>query len=414
LDDSAPLPPQNVPATDARLTPDQQHQLVQQLEAMSGSSGSDDESLRHMTTPSPTPQKVRDENVLASYFNAGNPAKTADAVTSTAQPSTASESSPAPTSQSAEVAETLKQSPSDANQSPKTTPSADPTPAVVPPPERTTPEVKNPATTSEPLPDSSATTAQASVPETSTDEKSTESTTASSTNWQLDLHQAVEKIERQLLDQSLSKDERIRVEATLRMLYVAENRHEDAAKPISALDSEQQEFWKLSFAGWFELLDTEGSPVAGRRAKLALRHFRDAVFHLASSSSLEVRNLAICQRVDSFGCYTEFEPYEFSPEQEVILYVEVGNFSVEQKEGGYETELQGSYQILDNSGRSVADTDLMLDKQICRNMRTDYFLPYRVFLPKNLSPGKYRIQVTVEDKKGHKFGQTPAVEFSVK
>ncbi len=233
--------------------------------------------------------------------------------------------------------------------------------------------------------------------------------------WRDDLQRAIESLERDLkVASELEPQQQTRMEAVLRLLQVVAERRDDSVRPIEGLDPESSEFWKLTAAGLYELLDPRGSPVADRRYKLALRYLREAVHHLAAASSLDVRNLAICRRVDSFGQYTEFEPYEFKPEQEVILYVEVGNFAVEQIREGYETEFQGSYQIYDAAGRRIADYDLPLDKQTCRNIRTDYFLPYRVFLPKNLDEGNYKIQVTIEDKKGKKFGQSPPVAIRIR
>jgi hypothetical protein len=231
--------------------------------------------------------------------------------------------------------------------------------------------------------------------------------------WRTDLSSAIESLKVEI-EATTDSEQRMRLEGTLRLLYAAANRRDDAIQPIADLDSDLQQYWTLSIASFVEMLDPEGPPVIGRRAKLALRHLREAVQHLGAASSLDVRNLAVCQRVESFGRYTEFEPYEFTAEQEVILYVEVSNFAVQSIEGGYETELQGTYQILDAAGHRLADYDLMLDKQVCRNIRTDYFLPYRIFLPADLAPGAYKIQVTIEDKKGKKFGQTPAVDFEIK
>ncbi len=232
--------------------------------------------------------------------------------------------------------------------------------------------------------------------------------------WQQELDKSIKALEAELSAGKLDSNDRVRLEATLRLLYVAAQRRDDAVRTIEGVDSHEQNFWKMGLAGFFELLDPSGPPITGRRSKLALRYLREAVQKLSEASSLDVRNLAICSRVDSFGQYVEFEPYQFSPEQEVILYLEVSNFTVEEKVEGYETELQGSYQILDEAGRRLADYDLMLDRQVCRNIRTDYFLPYRVFLPKNLASGSYKIQVTLEDKKGKKFGQTPPVSFQMK
>ncbi len=263
--------------------------------------------------------------------------------------------------------------------------------------------------TAEPGASQSATPSSDVAKETKSDDKASESPG----EWEEHLAASIASLERRLASAELEKEERVRLESTLRLMYVAAHREEDATRPIEDLNQTDQEFWKQCTFGLLQLIAPDGPPVASRRAKLALRPLREALQHLAALAPLDVRNLAICQKVESFGRYTEFTPYEFRPEQEVILYVEVSNFAVEAKADGYETEFHGSYQILDSAGRRIVDYDLMQDRQMCRNVRTDYFLPYRVYMPKNLSPGTYQLQVTIEDKKGQKFGQTPPVEFKI-
>ena len=232
--------------------------------------------------------------------------------------------------------------------------------------------------------------------------------------WQSHLDRSITALEQQLASTDLDEREQTRLAGVLRLMYVAANRPEEATASLERLPSPQQEFWKQGMAGLTALLAPEGTPVASRQAKLALQHLRDACHELAALASLEVRNLAFCRRVESYGRYTEFEPYEFLPEQEVILYTEVNNFAVEKTPSGFETELLGSYQIFDEAGRHVGDYELPLDKQVCRHIRTDYFLPYRLYLPKTLAAGTYKIQVTMQDRKGHKFGQTEPVEFRIR
>ena len=83
-----------------------------------------------------------------------------------------------------------------------------------------------------------------------------------------------------------------------------------------------------------------------------------------------------------------------------------------EKPDGFETELQGGYQVFDPAGRRMADHELPLDKQICRNRRRDYFIAYRVYMPKNIPPGPYRLQLTIEDIRGQKFGQA-SIDFEI-
>jgi hypothetical protein len=83
--------------------------------------------------------------------------------------------------------------------------------------------------------------------------------------------------------------------------------------------------------------------------------------------------------------------------------VEVRNFTAKQKDDHqYETELQGSFRVLDRSGTARAERTLPLDKQTCANLRRDYYIAYRLYIPSELGPGPYTLELTIEDKKGNK------------
>jgi hypothetical protein len=212
--------------------------------------------------------------------------------------------------------------------------------------------------------------------------------------------------------QAERRRERARKEAHLRLLYLAANRHEDAARGVEEFSAAEQEFWKHQLHGLGVFLDDEGAPVADRRARLALRELEQGLHHLAAASGLDVRSLAFCPQVFSFGNYVEFTPAEFRPGQEVLLYAEIDNFTVESQPNGFETELQGSYQIFDTGGRRVAEHTFPPEKEVCRNRRRDYFIPFRMYLPKRIDPGPYTLQLTIEDLKGRKFGQS-SVRFAI-
>lgn len=211
-----------------------------------------------------------------------------------------------------------------------------------------------------------------------------------------------------------------RLEQQLRLAYLSAGRLDDAVSGVESLDSTQSEAFKeLMFGLGVWLSPDESSRVPLRSAKV-LHSLRDATSELAAAGKLEVRNLVFCERVDSFGWYSEFPRKEFQPRQQVILYAEVENFAAEHKGGtGYETELHGSYVILDSSGQEVASRQLQTDKEVCRNHRRDYFLAYRIYMPEGISPGKYRLELTVEDLKakgkyqGRKLGEG-VIEFAIR
>jgi hypothetical protein len=53
------------------------------------------------------------------------------------------------------------------------------------------------------------------------------------------------------------------------------------------------------------------------------------------------------------------------------------------------------------------------DKQLCNNRRHDYFIAYRVYLPKQIPTGSYTLQLTVEDVKGKKSNQA-SIDFRIR
>jgi hypothetical protein len=211
-----------------------------------------------------------------------------------------------------------------------------------------------------------------------------------------------------------------RLEQNLRLAYLAAGRLDDAASVVLSLDEAQREAYKqlmFSLGVWLSPDEARRAPL--RTAKV-LQSLREATTELASASKLEIRKLAFCERVDYFGWFSEFPKNEFQAKQQVILYVEVDNFSAEKKSPtAFETELQASYQIFDSGGQVIAERKLPLDKEICRNYRRDYFLAYRMYMPEAIAAGRYRLELTVEDLKaqgkfqGRKFGEG-MIEFTVR
>lgn len=210
------------------------------------------------------------------------------------------------------------------------------------------------------------------------------------------------------------------LEQELRLAYLLSGRLDDAVAAVESLDQPQREAYKDLMFGLGVWLSPDESRRAPLRSAKVLRSLRDAATDLAAASKLEIRKLVFCEKVEYYGWYTEFPRSEFTPKQEVLLYVEVENFSAEHKSAaGFETELQGRYEILDSRGQIVAERELPLDKEVCRNYRRDYFLVYHVYIPEGLSAGRYRLELSLEDRKaggkyqGRKFGEG-MIEFSVR
>jgi len=200
----------------------------------------------------------------------------------------------------------------------------------------------------------------------------------------------------------------------LRMLYLLLGKREAAFRPFTTMDRVRQDYWQQQLYAIDAHFNPNGSPLPDQRAALALRHLRESAGYLAALSRLEVRNLQFCTQVDSYGRFVRFPKDVFKPNQEVLLYAEVDNFqsNLAVDGSGFETELQGSYQIFDIGGQRVADHVYPVDKERCGTRHRDFFIPFRVYMPKFINPGDYILKLTVEDKHATKFGQAE-IKFKI-
>ncbi|MEM9645800.1 MAG: hypothetical protein AAF989_12490 [Planctomycetota bacterium] len=199
----------------------------------------------------------------------------------------------------------------------------------------------------------------------------------------------------------------------IRHLMVMAGKPDEAVQEIEGLTAEEQEFLRHQLMGLWTIIDPAGHPVPSRRFSNALPKIREATKHLAASTdSLEVKSLAFCTAIEAFGQIEEFEEAEFDPEQQVILYCEIDNFTAKPLDSGYETHLQGSYTIYNDENRKMVSQMMPADLQVSRNYLRDYFIAYQMPIPGGLSSGKYRLELTMEDVNGKKYGQS-SIDFLV-
>jgi hypothetical protein len=252
--------------------------------------------------------------------------------------------------------------------------------------------------------DASAVDPSSSTPE--------EPTTHEAEDWQVHARRAIAALESEQQKTQLTPELKQSLEGALRLMNLAIGDLENALKPIEKMPSDEQQYVRNTIQALHYAFDPEGNPLASRRYALVLESGRKAQTSAATVANLEVRNVAFCTEVDRFGMVTKFPQYQFQAKQECLLYCEVDNFVAVPVKDGFETELQGSYEIVDSSGRRVADELLPLDKDFCTNLRRDYFIPYRIYMPNDIQPGKYQLKLTIEDMKGRKFGQS-IVDFRI-
>jgi len=233
-------------------------------------------------------------------------------------------------------------------------------------------------------------------------------------SWRQLLNQSIEQLEKQIkeippTDESL----RISQEVTLRMLYLSQRRLNDATREIDVLSDQEQDYFRHQMQALYEASNPDAMPVRSRHWSLVMNSQREATNLLAAISNLEVKSAAFCTKVEGYGVVSKFPKYHFNADQELLLYCEIENVAATKVKEGFESQLQGSYEIIDSQGRKVADQLLPVEAEICQNHRRDYFIVYKIFMPQQIAPGNYQLRLTVEDTKARKFGQSH-LDFQIK
>jgi hypothetical protein len=200
----------------------------------------------------------------------------------------------------------------------------------------------------------------------------------------------------------------------LRHLMVLSGDPDGAVEQIDGMSETEQEYLRHQLLGLWTMIDPQGHPVASRRFSSAISQIREAAkFAAAATDSLDVRSLAFCTEIESYGQIKPFKNNRFDAGQQVILYCEIENFTANDTEEGFETHLQGSYDLFNENDEKVVSQLLPADQQVSANYLRDYFIAYQMHLPEQLRKGKYRLQLTMEDVNGKKYGQS-SIQLEIK
>ncbi len=192
----------------------------------------------------------------------------------------------------------------------------------------------------------------------------------------------------------------------LRHMMVLSGDPDSAVERIEGMSESEQEYLRHQLLGLWTMIDPQGHPVPSRRFSTAVSEIREAAkFAAAATDSLEVRSLAFCTEIESYGQVKPFKTNRFDAGQQVILYCEIENFTAEKIDDGFETHLQGSYDLFNENDEKVVSQLLPADQQVSANYLRDYFIAYQMHLPEQLAKGKYQLQLTMEDVNGKKYGQ---------
>jgi hypothetical protein len=111
-----------------------------------------------------------------------------------------------------------------------------------------------------------------------------------------------------------------------------------------------------------------------------------------------VSELHLCRKVLGFGSFEGLNETALKSGQRLLLYCEVTGLAYEPKDHGFLSRLASRIEIKStDSGRLQWEQDLGSAEDLFGRRRRDYYVNYRIELPKSLSPGSYRLKLTQTD-----------------
>lgn len=196
--------------------------------------------------------------------------------------------------------------------------------------------------------------------------------------------------------------------ASLRMLWLLAGDTEKALEPIPHISPSEQDYWSRQLFALATYLDHHSQPDDKRRAAASITHLDDAMASLRELGSLTLRNLTFCKNVYGYGSIEPFANDQFSPGQQVSLYVEVENYHSKSTEKGFCTKLGSTYELLDEKGERISGGEFPDVDDCCRSRRRDFHIQYGLALPEKMAPGRYQLQLVVKDRQSDKIGHATA------
>lgn len=237
--------------------------------------------------------------------------------------------------------------------------------------------------------------------------------------WEQELQRLISQVEAEVAQLKPTgtpreQQEFIRRHVYLRMLYLMDQRQERALAAIPGAEPADQEFWQQLFWAVANYFDSEHIPEGSERAAQTVAQLNDAVRRLQEKSRLELRNMAFCTNILSYGNYEKFPRDEFTPGQEVLLYVEVENYKSEPTaDNRYRTLLRSTIDLLSPAGDVRKRIEFKATEDLCRNYRRDYFHSYQFKIPQTMPLGPHTLKLTVFDELSGKMISS-SLNFTVK
>ncbi|MBL8794401.1 MAG: hypothetical protein JNM56_10885 [Planctomycetia bacterium] len=132
-----------------------------------------------------------------------------------------------------------------------------------------------------------------------------------------------------------------------------------------------------------------------------MAQLESALSALRPRSALVIDRMCYCRDIDRYGVFEELpEQHPFRPGELVEVYVAVRNYTCAQHGDHFEICLASTLEIKDGDKAAQPEKKPVTREHLDRSRtpRHDHFFSYRFYVPENLPPGRYTLQLKIADQ----------------
>lgn len=128
---------------------------------------------------------------------------------------------------------------------------------------------------------------------------------------------------------------------------------------------------------------------------------RQLIASMERDFPLGILELVACRSIRGFGQYEALpDAPEVSSGDDILVYCEMVGMRSELKGEQHRSWLESAFEVLPGSAGDappLCHAILGQEEDLCRKLRRDYYVSYRVSLPEGLEPGDYRLKLIQKD-----------------
>ncbi len=111
-----------------------------------------------------------------------------------------------------------------------------------------------------------------------------------------------------------------------------------------------------------------------------------------------INELRLCRTVSGFGSFEPLNENSVKAGQTLLIYCELTRLRYELKDAGFASRISSRVEIRPSGGGPIQwEHDWDAAEDVCRRRRHDYYVNYRVDLPRSLPPGSYILRLIQTD-----------------